>query len=407
MDMSGSNVQVQVISTAEEFTLLQAEWDDLYERAEAPRLSQSFEWLRYVWETLALPAGGRLFCIAIRRSGRLVLAWPMVIARHKRLWTVATSLGSPEDYAADMLVDHSLGRTELAAAAWQTLCDRCRADFVHLERVRTDSLLHHVLAEGGARTVAIQPSPFLNWDRYEDWHAYWKSRGKTFPSNVDRKHRRLSEFGELSFEIATDPQRYREMVEWTFRRKEEWLVRKGMTYSSSVGSARYMSFLTNASSRVNTFGQVIGFALLLDDKIIATQISLLNPHMTENIHIAYDFAYARFSPGLLLDRYVLQWAFERGIAYDFHFGTDDRKRALGNANCDVVTSNYYRTAWAWVYEYLRLCRSAQLVRRLRRWWFSPRRCEQPPGTETTRLGRWFICRLQLVYSHKSRAVRSL
>jgi len=105
--MSGSNVQVQVISTAEEFTLLQAEWDDLYERAEAPRLSQSFEWLRYVWETLALPAGGRLFCIAIRRSGRLVLAWPMVIARHKRLWTVATSLGSPEDYAADMLVDHS------------------------------------------------------------------------------------------------------------------------------------------------------------------------------------------------------------------------------------------------------------------------------------------------------------
>jgi CelD/BcsL family acetyltransferase involved in cellulose biosynthesis len=88
--------------------------------------------------------------------------------------------------------------------------------------------------------------------------------------------------------------------------------------------------------------------------------------MTENIHIAYDFAYARFSPGLLLDRYVLQWAFERGIAYDFHFGTDDRKRALGNANCDVVTSNYYRTAWAWVYEYLRLCRNAQLVRRLRR-----------------------------------------
>jgi len=64
-------------------------------------------------------------------------------------------------------------------------------------------------------------------------------------------------------------------------------------------------FLANASSRVNTFGQLIGCALLLDNKIIATQISLLNPHITENIHIAYDFAYARFSPGLLLDRYVL------------------------------------------------------------------------------------------------------
>jgi hypothetical protein len=68
-----------------------------------------------------------------------------------------------------------------------------------------------------------------------------------------------------------------------------------------------MFFLANASSRVNTFGQVIGCALLLDHKIIATQVSLLNPHMTENIHIAYDFAYARFSPGLLLDR-----AFARG-----------------------------------------------------------------------------------------------
>ena len=84
------------------------------------------------------------------------------------------------------------------------------------------------------------------------------------------------------------------MVEWTFRRKEEWLVRKGVTYSSSVGSARYMFFLANASNRVNTFGQVIGCALLLDNKIIATQISLLNPHMTENIHIAYDFAMLDF-----------------------------------------------------------------------------------------------------------------
>jgi len=154
---------------------------------------------------------------------------------------IAKSSSPAAQYVAKYTTEYHYLWDELAAAAWQTLRDRCRADFVHLERVRTDSLLHHVLAAGGASTVAVQPSPFLTWDRYKDWHAYWKSRGNTFPNTVARKHRRLSELGKLSFEIATDPRRFREMVEWTFRRKEEWLVRKGVTYSSSVGSARYMS----------------------------------------------------------------------------------------------------------------------------------------------------------------------
>src|SRR5262245_17887390 len=102
--MSASECCVRLVTDPRDLISLRPQWDDLYLRAGTARLSQSFEWMWCAWETLEQPLGSQLLCITIERSARLVLIWPLVVSRHKRLWTVVTPLNSPEDYALDVLV---------------------------------------------------------------------------------------------------------------------------------------------------------------------------------------------------------------------------------------------------------------------------------------------------------------
>jgi len=359
--MEDLDCRVQVITDPKNLLAIRTEWDDLYTRADSPRLSQSFEWAWCAWKTVAQPLGGRLLCVFVRQSTRPVLIWPMVISRRRRLWTVATALAAPEDYF-DVLVERVPAQRRFACLAWNALLKSCRADFVHLERIKTDLLPYQIMTAESATTVEVQAAPFLTWDSFSNWDAYWTTVPRR--RNVDRCHRKLSKVGNISFEIAATSERRQEIIDWMFRQKKEWLRRKRIRHSVSIGVPSYEAFLSDVSKTASQCGALISFALLLDGKIIAVQICATTPHAIENRHVAYDFDFARFYPSLVLDKEVLKWAFDRRLPYDFQVGTDQRKEQLSRDSIDVATMNYYLTAWGWVYERARRSWNGAVLRKV-------------------------------------------
>lgn len=357
--MRGCEFDVEIIADEDAFVRLKPEWDALYERAAAPPLSLSFDWCRCVWEIIARPAGSRLFCLAVRRAGRLVLVLPLVIGRRRRFWTVATALATPEDYA-DVLTEPGHDRRALAAFVWRALRAHCPSDFIRLERVRATSLLRDVLAAAGGKTIETQPAPYTAWHGHADWQSYWTSRSKNFRSNFARRSRQLGALGTVSVDMAVTGARCREAIVWMFRRKEEWRERKGIAYSSSIGVPRYEQFLLEMADKPSLFGRVAAFSLLVDGKIVATQINIVASGVMESRHVAYDNEYYRYSPSTILDVYALEWAFEQNLIFDFGVGEGDHKTQFMTQASHVGTDNVHLTAWSRAYEGLRLLSAASL-----------------------------------------------
>lgn len=353
--MPASPCAVEVVTDAQALIGLQPEWDELYARAGAPYLSQSFAWCRCAWETMARPRGARLFCIVVRREGRLALVWPLVVIRRRRFWRAVTALGGVEDYA-DLLIEEAPDRADLVTIAWQALRDHCRADLVHLARVRVDTPLYEVLIRAGGRAIEVQQAPCLTWDGHGDWQSYWLSRSRKFRSDLDRRQRRLGDAGAVSFEMAAG-ERCSEAVRWMFRRKEEWRTRKGIGHSSSIGVPQYEQFLARMPAHLGRVGNLVAFSLCVDGELIATQITAVTEAAVEAMHIAYDPRYARFHPGLILSRYVVAWACERRLPYDFRAGGGDLSRLFGNRSRDAATVDCHLTAWSRAYALARLARN--------------------------------------------------
>jgi CelD/BcsL family acetyltransferase involved in cellulose biosynthesis len=333
-----------------ELYALRTDWADLFQRANGRDVSQSFEWKWCAWKTTAHAAGARLFCLAIRQHGRLILVWPFTLLRHHGLWRVAKPLGTCLDYA-DVLID-AHARPDLLAYAWRCIRGEIGTDLILIDRVRSDSALRTMLFCERARLVAAQPVTYVCWDSYNDWESYWRSRTESLRKNVRRQIGQLRACGSLQFNVLEPGPALHEIVDWVFLHKKAWLALKSKGVAPWMRTAAHANFLRSAIGGVARFGNLIGFSLTLDGQPIAAQINVLSAQSMACMHATYDHAFARSSPGRVLQKFVLNWAFERRLLFDYMFGSEAYKFAFANRACDVVTLGYPQTAWGRAHDFL-------------------------------------------------------
>jgi len=129
-----------------------------------------------------------------------------------------------------------------------------------------------------------------------------------------RQHNRLAEEGALAFERLTDDAG---LAEWT----AEFLALEAAGWKGEAGSALacapetrglFAESLTGAAAA----GKLERLALRLDGRAIAMLVNFITPPGAYSYKTAFDEAYARFSPGMLLqlenlallERPGVQWA---------------------------------------------------------------------------------------------------
>jgi CelD/BcsL family acetyltransferase involved in cellulose biosynthesis len=191
-------VTLDVITERKAFDALEAEWNDLFERAgRDTQLFQSFNW-SWHWANHYLPAGGRrsLAVVTARRHGRLVLVWPLVAERVAGL-KVLHWMGEPVSQYGDVIVEAGPHAAAILRQAWEFIAARLGADAVILRKVRADSAVAPLLCEFGLRRTLVAKAPYLDLTGAPDFAAYEQRYSAKSRKNRRRLMRRLEERGPV------------------------------------------------------------------------------------------------------------------------------------------------------------------------------------------------------------------
>lgn len=222
--------------------------------------------------------------------------WP---APHLASWLHANAfLGAP-------LVARGMER-----AFWRALlawADRHagRALFLHLTQVPLAGPIHDalqvVLAEQGRAAGLVHREERALLRSGESPAAYFEASlsGKK-RKELRRQFTRLSELGEVSLTRSRDAARLGRWIEdFLALEHSGWKGAAGSALASHQATARlFKEALTGAAS----LGRLERLTLTLDDEPIAMLASFLTPPGAFSYKTAFDERYARFSPGVLLQR---------------------------------------------------------------------------------------------------------
>ncbi len=334
----------EIVTDADRFHALRAEWDALWARTAARRFSQSFDWCLAGWRTTGGPRGRRLRIVVMRQDGRAVVIWPMTVGR-LLLWRFARPLGPEASEYDPVLVEDGPEAAARLRVAWHFVQRHCRADVVKIPFVRHDTAMHGILAaEGARRDAKTLPCLFVGWDGMASWDDYWRSRDNRLRRGIARHRRRLAECGTVTAAVIDDSAALPAVIDWTIAAKLDWLVRKQQA-NDFLPTREYRAFLCEVGAASAQTGRLIAFVLRLDDRIIATKIAVVDDVRLEVFIIAFDPAFATHSPGQLLFADALAWCQERRLTLDFRIGGEPYKYDWATGDCQATAHHIAVTGW--------------------------------------------------------------
>ena len=347
------NAAFELITTEAAFKALEAEWNDLWERSVEKRFTQSFSWRWVGWRTTGRARARELKILIMRVAGQAVLIWPLAVRRRYKLWREAIALG-PEytDYHPIVVADTPMADQYMTAAANHLsglrVADAIRAPFLNAEQAPS------VVPRSGPRRLSLEtlPSPRISFAGFPSWEAYWNSRSKNMKSNVKRRSRRLAELGEVTFERITDRAQFERLLDWTMRRKIEWMRRNGLD-NDYIRAPEFTHFLSSIGDDIYPAGRWTMHALKLNGRVIATEMGTMDSRRFESFMGAQDDTHSTLSPGVLLQVRILEQTFAAGLEYDFRIGAESYKSAWATHDAPVTSITFSTGAWGAIYMDLR------------------------------------------------------
>jgi CelD/BcsL family acetyltransferase involved in cellulose biosynthesis len=310
----------RILKNIDDVVSISTEWDRLWVSARAG-YSLSFSYVYESWNTIHRPQGAELCCVVSIENDRLLAALPMVLLRGKVC--KYASICTPEAAeGCDILVERSTTSQAIANALLEKLLMSARPDLINFHFVKSGCHLELAI-QSVARLRIVEAydnaMPYADLKAEVDWASYKRSLSKHYESNVARKTRRLHEQGEVTVEIvrgASTP-----AIGWLFLHKRKWSERTNKR-GDWVFSSRYQEFVTKLFSSDPRF---LVFVLKLDDSPIAVKLAAIGSSFASTMMITYDEKYERFSPGNVLDEFVIRHIFENyrdsdGRHLDIDFG---------------------------------------------------------------------------------------
>tara|TARA_B100000678_G_scaffold165590_1_gene138286 strand:+ start:1270 stop:2412 length:1143 start_codon:yes stop_codon:yes gene_type:complete len=192
------------------------------------------------------------------------------------------------------------------------------AAFLHLPGLPLDcaptAALVEVTGEDArpAAAVACEARALLSSDlSAEDYYAAALPNKKR--KELRRQSRRLAELGEVSVERVHTPDAIARFAE-DFLKLEaaSW---KGRAGSALASKAKHARFFRESLAGAAQLGRVEGLSLQLDGKPVAMLVTLLSPPGSFSFKTAFDERFARFSPGVLLQKENLDLLEREDIAW--------------------------------------------------------------------------------------------
>lgn len=313
-----------------EMTIVERDWRVLEASAEVARWDALAEWAAEPnpfyesWFLLpslrAFDPAGTVKLLCLEAGGQLAGILP--VRREARYY------GYPLPCLSNWLHGNAFAGGPLVArgferAFWRELlawCDRepRSALFLHLMQMPTVGPLHdalsQVLGEQGRHGAVVMREERAMLRSELDPEAYLEgSLSAKKRKELRRQHRRLGEEGELTVDRITGSE---DLSAWAdeFLALEQagWKGEQGSALACAAATATlFCEALSGAAER----GRLERLAIRLDGKPLAMLATFLCPPGAFSFKTAFDEAYARFSPGVLLQRENLELLTQAGVEW--------------------------------------------------------------------------------------------
>lgn len=237
----------------------------------APQVFQAYEWLS-VWRSLYIGDGTRAAVVTGRDHGRLVVVWPLVIARRFGL-RILSGMGEPLSQYGDAIIDDAVGDAGRDAAV--DYVTRLPVDLVVLRRVRDDAAIAAALQRRFGAGTSRQTAPVVDLAGVEDAAAFSRRFSSKLRANRNRRRRRLQETGPLGFDHFEPSHEAASLVRTALRFKRNWARRRGIL-APFLCDPRFERFFVGVAEAGGGFPGIRVSALRRGPETLGIEISVLS-----------------------------------------------------------------------------------------------------------------------------------
>lgn len=310
---------LDLVTSRSAFRALEAEWNDLFDRAGTCRhLFQTFNWLWH-WTNHFLPQDGasgvELAIVTAREGDRLVMIWPLVAERAGPLTELAW-MGEPVSQYGDLLIEERADALALMREALDFVIRRTGADVLRLRKVRADSAAQRVLEDVGATVSSELKAPYLDLASAPSFEAYEKRYSSNARRNRKRQRRRLEDRGAVALTWLESGAEAATLAAHAFHLKHIWLRQRGLISPALADprTARFFADVTRAETR--PAGCHV-YALSCNAQPVALEIGVRCRGRSAIHIIAYDPEFEKTATGALLMEDSIRRAYADGMTvYD-------------------------------------------------------------------------------------------
>ena len=293
--------------------------------------------------------------VTVRENGRLVMLLPLQV---HALWgaTVVCWLGEPLAQYGDALALPDPRRPFWYSAAEAEMARWKDVDLVALTRLRADG----VIASCGARLVMAgakkNAAPYIDLSPAPSVAGLRETSLRRHKS-VERRTRKLADYGPLRLESAQGAGARREAAEQALAFKREWLRRR----------RRFSAALSDLDVGLNLLalaekGALRAHRLWAGDKLVSVELGLRSGTSYRSLIGAYDDDLAAASPGHALTLRLLPALAAEGVTrFDFLPPADPFK-LLFATGADAMAAVYTPLNWRGVLAGFALARLRPLVK---------------------------------------------
>ncbi len=311
-------VELQVLSELSELEAVRHEWEQLAATAPAYSGAQSPEYVLNGWIHGAGKAE-RLCVLTARIDGVLRAVWPLYQASSRGLVSVRhLGNGGYHEYAPPLVS---------GPASEQIIEDMFQfavkiGDVFEAYNLPDASPLVKIIANAPYPTHHHNmKSPIVSLRGAPSWDSWIAAKSKSFRSGLRYDRSKLAGLGTLAF-AEVHENGAASFVDWFFTQKARWLVERKIKGSWLV-KAQTRAFYRSVIGREGPATR--GFALTLDDKIIAGCICIESSDRLEYYITAFDPDYSAYSPGNLLLEECVKWCIDRKLDFDFRLSSESYK----------------------------------------------------------------------------------
>lgn len=317
-------LSIKKIVTYNDFLLLKEDWNTLLSNSNHDTIFLRHEWFSVWWQSFGDQKN--LFILLVEENGTLVGIAPLMLAKERFRGLPVRCIRfieNDESSRADFIIMRN--KTNVLPFLLEFLAsNQTEWDVMVLKNIiensETTNYLFNSISTGNLlfRAKNSLQSPVLHVNT--DWETFLSQKAKSFRKRIRRFRNKLERLGDIDIKNITDnPLSLQELSKvWQVGQKS-WKHHINKAISSTEQRRNFFSLLTQMTGRE---GWLNLWLLQVDNKPIAFEYQLKYKNKIHGMRSEFDEGYQSYSPGFVLDTFIVENIFKNGIT-DYDMGGSD------------------------------------------------------------------------------------